>query len=76
MVNLFSRLLALLPGPSTVIVDVVSVQDDGTSIVQAIGAENTYLARGTSVTVGNRAYVKGGMIIGLAPSLPYYEITV
>ena len=73
--NRFRQLKDLLDTDTVDIVTVSSVEADGTSTVQDL-AGNTYTVRGDSVPAGQKAYVKGGIIQGAAPSLPYSTITL
>lgn len=79
-VNLFSRLRQLLPAPPLWVATVLAVNADGTSTVElptgVPGAEVSpglssgfkLRVRGTSVAVGQRAFIRDGVIESLAPS--------
>lgn len=75
MASLFGAFQALNPPEPESIVTMVAVHVDGTSTVQDIAGQQ-YKARGTSVPAGEKAFVKGRVISGQAPNLPYEEITV
>lgn len=73
--NLWARFRKLLPGDPMLVVTVATVNADGTSTVTT-AAGGAMRVIGNSVVVGDKAYVKGGAIIGLAPALTHYEIEV
>lgn len=66
----FGQLIAL--GVKSV-VEVVSVDADGSSVVR-LRDGSTLRVRGDSVAVGDRAVIQSGEIVGKAPDLP--EVTV
>lgn len=74
MINLWAQFKTILPGAPLRIGAVSSVDiASGTSRVTLLdGAVLT--ARGTSVAVGGKAFVRGDLIEGTAPDLPYGEI--
>ena len=72
MSNLYKQFLDLMPSEPLQVGEVTAHNADGTSSVTILDG-STLRARGTDVSVGNRAFVKGGVIQGRAPSLPYYE---
>lgn len=54
---------------------ITAINTNGTSTATtANGGEIVVI--GTTVTVGNQAFIQGGRLIGEAPSLTYYEIEV
>ena len=65
--NLFLRLAALSPAPATLIGDVLAVHDDNTSTVEFPDGSQQRV-RGTSVAVGQPAFVRNGIVEGLAPA--------
>lgn len=79
-INLFSRLKALLPAPPVWVATVVAHNADGTSTLElptgvagsvvapGLSTGPTLLARGVGVPVGERAFVRAGVIEGPAPS--------
>lgn len=71
--NPYANLRGLLQGDRLQVGSVLSV-DDGQAVIELLdGARLT--ARG-SASVGQNVYVKGGVIEGLAPDLPSYNIEV
>lgn len=75
MSNIWTRFEKMLPGDTTEVVTVLAVNTDGTSRVQTMGG-GEMLVVGTSVVVGNKAFVKGGEITAEAPNLTSVEIQV
>lgn len=73
--NLWAKFKRLLPGDPLIVVTVAAVNSDGTSTVTTAGGSALRVI-GTSVSVGDKAYIKGGAIIGEAPNLTHYEIEV
>lgn len=68
-VNPWSRFRQLLPRAARYTVTIQSVQADGTSLATRRDGEVVRL-KGTSVEVGQKAWVEGQQIIGEAPDLP------
>ena len=75
MPNLLTAFRALFPADPLLVGEVVSHEDDGTSVL-LLPAGGHARARGTSVGVGAKAFFRGGMIEGPAPDLPAYEVEV
>lgn len=73
--NLWTRFRRLLPDNPLIIVTVTAHNVDGTSTVTTV-AGGGMRVRGTDVAVGNKAYVQDGRILGEAPDLPHYEVSV
>ena len=73
--NLWMKFRRLLPDNPLIIVTVAAVNTDGTSIVSTVGGGSMRVI-GTTVAVGQKAYVKDRAIVGKAPDLPHYEIEV
>lgn len=67
MTNLYRRLRELLPQPPLLIGDVLEVHSDQTSTVEYPDGSQQRV-RGTSVGVGQPAFVRNGVIEGLAPA--------
>lgn len=67
MTNIYRRLRELLPQPALLIADVLAVNTDNTSTVQFPDGSQQRV-RGTSVAVGQPAFVRNGIVEGLAPS--------
>jgi len=75
-VNPWKRFIGLLPGGTRTVGTVASINNfAGTSIITLRnGSQMT--ARGTSVPVGQKAFVVDGQVMGQAPTLPQYEVEV
>ena len=67
MTLLLQSLRGLLPQPGILIGDVLAVHADNTSTVQFPDGTQQRV-RGTSVAVGQPAFVRGGVVEGLAPA--------
>jgi len=67
MSNLYRRLLDLLPAPAVLIGEVLEVHADGTSTVEFPDGARMNV-RGTSVAVGQSAFIRGGAIERQAPA--------
>lgn len=75
-VNPWKRFIGLLPGGSRTVGTVASVSSTtGTSTVTLRNGVNV-VVQGTSVGVGQKAFITDGSITGQAPSLPQYDIEV
>jgi len=67
--NPYQRLKYLLGSTDLLIAEIISIDAvAGTSVVEDLNG-GRYNVFGTSVTVGNRAYIYGNMIQGTAPNL-------
>lgn len=73
MANLLKEFQSLLPDSPLLVGDVLSVTSNIATLELPDGAQIT--ARG-SATVGQRVFVRNGMVEGLAPSLTYVELDV
>ena len=74
--NLWAKFRKLLPGDTMLVVEIAAINvSAGTSSVTT-PAGGSMVVHGTSVSIGSKAYVKGGVIVGPAPSLTHYEIEV
>ena len=69
----FRRLRDLLPPPPLVVATVAAINADGSSTLTLPGG-GTLTARGTSVGVGDNAFVRNGVVEGPAPTLT--ELTI
>lgn len=67
MTNLHRRLAELLPQPALLIAEVLAVNADNTSTVEFPDGSQQRV-RGTSVAVGQPAFVRNGVVEGLAPA--------
>jgi hypothetical protein len=72
---LFLRLRELTAGPPLLVGEVVTINGDGTSTI-TLPTGGEIRARGTSVSVGNNAFVRNGVIEGAAPSLSTVTIEI
>jgi len=70
MTNIWKQFERLTEKGPMVIVEVIS-HDNGSSTVENTTGHQ-FIAIGTSVAVGDKAYVKDGEIVGTAPDLPHY----
>lgn len=70
--NPWTRWSALNPAPALMVGEVISIAD-GYSTVQLPGG-SMISAKGTTVPVGQLAYVRGGVVEGPAPELDQIEI--
>ena len=73
--NPLRRFRALLPAEPLLYAEVLAHNSDGSSTVETPEG-NTFRARGTSVSVGDYAYIQGGRILEAAPDLPLFTETV
>lgn len=73
--NLFAQFQKLVGRQPLQIALVVTVNSDGTSTVQS-PAGNTWRVKGTSVTAGNRAYIRGDQVVSQAPALTLVVETI
>ena len=65
--NIYQRLRQLMPAPALLIADIIAVNSDNTSTVQFPDGSQQRV-RGTSVAVGPPAFVRDGIVEGLAPA--------
>ncbi|MDU4255782.1 hypothetical protein [Pseudomonas sp.] len=75
-VNPWRRFIGLLPSSAKTVGEVLSIDTfAGTSRVRLrTGAD--VVVSGTSVAVGNNAFLAEGQVLGQAPSLPQYDVEV
>jgi len=73
--NPFKRLQGIIGEPPKSIAEVVSVNSDGTSLLQARGGQ-VFRARGSGHPVGAKVWVRGEDIISGAPDLPVYQLFI
>jgi len=71
--NRFLRLKKLFPDAPLLVGDVVQATSYGATVELPSGAMIT--ARGTA-TVGQRVFVRNGLIEGPAPALPFFDIEI
>jgi hypothetical protein len=74
-VNLYRQFRQLIPDEPLLVGEVLSHEADGTSAVELPGGA-IIRARGQTVAVANKAFVRGGVIEGEAPDLPVEMIEV
>lgn len=74
--NLYRQFLELIPRDPLYVGIVIEHHTDGTSTVQLPGGGGLMRARGQGVAVGERAFVQGGEVKGLAPTLTDLVIEV
>jgi hypothetical protein len=66
--NLYRRLLEIIPGKPLLVGMVVSQNDNGTSNVQLAGGGIVVARNGADIAINSYAYVRDGVIEGEAPS--------
>lgn len=67
MTSIYRALRQLLPQPAVLIADIVAINADNTSTVEFPDGSQQRV-RGTSVAVGQPAFVRNGIVEGLAPA--------
>lgn len=75
MTNPYRAFEGLRPGRRLLIGEVTAHNADGTSTVELLDSR-TIRARGQSVAVSSKAFVRAGLIEGEAPNLPSFDLTV
>lgn len=65
--NAYLRLKELLPPPPLLVAEVIAHNADGTSTLELPGGSQ-FRARGTIVAIGAAAWVRNGIVEGLAPT--------
>ena len=75
-VNPWKKFIGLLPGGAKTVGEVVSVNTSAGTCVVELRTGNQVVARGTSVAVGQNAFISDGQVMGQAPSLPQYDFEV
>lgn len=75
MANIWNLFDSLLPKTSLIVAQVTLIHGDGSSTVTD-AAGNIFRVIGNTVTVGNKAFIQDGKIIGEAPSLTVYTVEV
>ena len=73
--NVWSQFKKLLPSHALLAGEVTAHNADGTSMVRLPDGKELKVF-GTSVGIGSYAFVRGGEIVGPAPSLPIYNVEV
>ncbi len=75
LIDVWKRFEGLLPSQTVTLATVQAINTDGTSTLTTPEG-GTLRALGTSVGVGANVCVQFGRIIGPAPNLPVYNLTV
>lgn len=75
LTNIYTQFKKLYKTDLTVVTVTAIDAVNGVSTVQDLNGLS-FLALGTSVSPGNKAYVKDGQIQGTAPSLSLFEVWV
>lgn len=73
--NLYRRLLEIIPADPLLIGEVTAHNADGTSTVE-LPSGDTLRVRGQGVSVGNNAFVQTGQVQGEAPDLPVVSVEI
>lgn len=73
--NLFKRFLELVPGADPLLVGTVTAVGATTTTLQTMGG-GVVVVRGGGVAIGQKAFYRGGELVGEAPDLATYEIEV
>jgi hypothetical protein len=68
-ISLWAQFRGLLPRAPLLLVEVISHDTDGSSIVQLPGTTSQFKARGTQVAEGDFAFVRDGVIENEAPAV-------
>jgi hypothetical protein len=68
-ISLWAQFRGLLPRSPTLLVEVISHDTDGASIVELVGTASRFKARGTDVAEGAFAFVRDGVIESEAPAV-------
>lgn len=75
MSNAYSNFKALVGTSATDVVTITNLNGDGTSTSTTL-AGNTVIVKGESVSVGNKAYIRGGEVIGQAPNHSVTQVSI
>ncbi|OJW67491.1 MAG: hypothetical protein BGO64_14195 [Aeromonas sp. 62-46] len=73
--NLFKQFQALIPGADPLLVGTVTATT-GTSTTLETPGGGVVIVRGGGVAIGQKAFYRGGELLGEAPDLPTFEIEV
>jgi len=74
-VNPWKKFEGLLPQSARMVVTITANNGNGTSAATMRTGE-AITVDGESVSAGNKAFVKDGVIVGQASSLPFMSVTV
>lgn len=75
-VNPWKKFIGLLPGGAKTVGEVVNVNTSAGTTVVELRTGSRVVVRGTSVAVGQNAFISDGQVMGQAPSLPQYDFEV
>ena len=75
MANPWKKLKGLLPEAPLLVGAVTAIHPDGTTTVQTLGG-GILRVRGQGVSIGSKAFVRGGVLEGPAPNLPSYTVAI
>jgi hypothetical protein len=75
LIDVWKRFEGLLPSQTVTLATVAAINPDGTSSLTTPEG-GTLRAIGADVGVGANVYVQNGRILGPAPTLPTYDLTV
>lgn len=68
--NIWNKLVGLLPKPTRLVATIATVVSDGRYSVSTSGGGDMPVKGESGLTVGTRVFVSDGIIQGKAPSLP------
>ena len=75
-VNPWKRFIGLLPGGARTVGTIASINISAGTTTLTLRNGVAVVVQGTSVGVGQKAFVSDGQITGQAPSLPQYDVEV
>ena len=75
-VNPWKRFIGLLPGGERTVGTVANINASAGTSTLTLRNGVAVVVQGTSVGVGQKAFVSDGQITGQAPSLPQYDVEV
>lgn len=74
-VNVYNRFQTLIGGSSTDVVEITSLNGDGTSNATTLSG-GIVTVKGESVSIGQKAFVRNSEIIRQAPNLTPTEVSI
>jgi len=74
-IDVWKQFAGLLPSQTVIVGTVVALNGDGTSTVQTPEG-GIIRAQGAIVGAPGKVYVQAGRVVGPAPDLPVYDLTV
>lgn len=75
-VNPWRKFIGLLPGGVRTVATVVSVDTTAGQSLVELRTGVRVMVRGVDVAIGDKAYIADGLIIGVAPELPHFDVDV